>query len=394
MEHPLAGIRVLDFGRFIAGPFCAAMLADMGADVVRIEPPSGADDRHMMPLDGFEDVGGSLYLHCNRGKRSLTLDLRSPEARPVMEALVRRSDVVVANMPPAALRALGLDYAALAAIKPDIVVATSTAFGLEGPLAGRPGFDGIGQAMSGAMYLSGDETGPRRTAVNVVDYGTAMAAAYGVMTALFRRERTGQGGQVSTSLLDTALNYAASPLLEHASGTRSRTPVGNRSLVAGPSDVFACTDGHVLVQVVGQSAFGRLAGLIGRKDLIDDPAFASDAERGANGAALSAIMAEWTRNQSCDAVVSALAGARVPACRVLDLGGVLDPAQGLCAHLLPNRTLADGHALPFPRPPALLSGAGGSSAPAPRLGADTDSVLAEAGLSTRHITALRDSGVI
>ncbi len=348
----------------------------------------------MMPLEGLQDIGGALYLHCNRGKRSVTLDLRKPEAEEILKALVAQSDVVVANKPPPVLRRMGLDYATLAALKPDIVVATSTAFGLDGPLADQPGFDGIGQAMSGAMHISGDVTAPRRTAVNVVDYGTAMAAAFGVAAALLRRATTGQGGEVSTSLLDTALNYAMSPILDHATGSRRRDRIGNRSLAAAPSDVFACTDGHVLIQVVGQAAFSRFAALIGREDLLSDAAFANDTLRGEHGAALSSITEDWTKGQSCADVVAALSRARIPAAEVLDLPGVLDPGRGLVGHLLPERALGNGVAVPFARPPALLSGMTSDTPPAPRLGADTDDVLRTAGFSTERIAAFRDGGAI
>ena len=187
----LTGIKVLDFGRFIAGPYCAALLADHGADVIRIERIEGGEDRYVPPV---ADTGeGGLYLQVNRNKRCLTLDLASDAGRDIVRRLVKSADVVVANLPPITLKQLGLDYATLSKLNPRIVLATVTAFGPGGPYSQRPGFDAVGQAMSGAMYMSGLPDAPMRAAATYVDFSTAQACAMGVLAALWAREKSGVG---------------------------------------------------------------------------------------------------------------------------------------------------------------------------------------------------------
>lgn len=192
---PLTGIRVLDFGRYIAGPYCAALLADYGADVIRIEAPGGNEDRFSVPVAA--DGSGGMFLQMNRNKRGLTLKPGSDEGREIVRRLVRTADVVVANMPDDALEKLGLDYPTLAAQRPEIILVTASAFGSEGPLAQHVGFDAVGQAMSGAVVIGGHDGQPSRAQVNYVDFTTALHCAFGVMLALRERERTGRGQRVS-----------------------------------------------------------------------------------------------------------------------------------------------------------------------------------------------------
>ena len=190
MPDPLRGIRVLDFGRFIAGPFCAALLADLGADVIRVEKVRGGEDRHLVPVTEAGD--GAFYLQVNRGKRGMTLNPRAPEGRHVLRRLVATADVVVANLPDAALKTLGLDYDALTAVRPDVILTSVSAFGAGGPSSHRPGFDGTGQAMSGVMYLSGRPGEPTKAYCPYVDFTTALAAAVGTLAALLARRDTGR----------------------------------------------------------------------------------------------------------------------------------------------------------------------------------------------------------
>ena len=190
-EGVLSGIRVLDFGRFIAGPFCGALLADHGADVIRVDKVGGSEDRCLLPL--AESGEGGLYMQVNRGKRSLALDTASREGRDIVRRLLARSDVVIANMPDATLQSMGLDSASVAAANPRAILVATNAFGKTGPYAHRLGFDGLGQSLSGAAFMTGDPGAPRRAAVNWVDFGTAISAAFGALLALMARERTGRG---------------------------------------------------------------------------------------------------------------------------------------------------------------------------------------------------------
>ena len=208
----LHGIRVLDFGRYIAGPYCAALLADLGADVVRIERREGGEDRWVAPVAA--DGAGSLYLAMNRNKRGMTLDPAHPQGREIVQKLVATADVVVANLPPEVLRSLSLDLESLRRVKPDIILTTVTAFGAGGPWSDRHGFDGIGQLMSGAAYLTGTPEQPMRAAVAWVDFGTASVSAFGTLAALIARRETGRGQKVEAALLRTAVAFTNSALLE------------------------------------------------------------------------------------------------------------------------------------------------------------------------------------
>ena len=230
---------MIDFGRFIAGPYCGMLLADMGADVIRIDRLQGSEDRYTCPVTG--DGTGAGFLSLNRNKRSLTLDLAAPAAREVIRRLVRGADVVIANLPIAVLRKAGLDYEALRAIKPDIILGRISTFGPDGPYAQRLGFDSVAQAMSGAMSLTGFPGAPIRSSVSFEDYGTALHTAFGIMAALYHREQTGQGQVVDGSLLATSITFMQALLAERSvlesserkeamrvSIRRQRTPIAPR----------------------------------------------------------------------------------------------------------------------------------------------------------------------
>ena len=311
MNDVLAGVRVLDFGRYIAGPYCAALLADLGADVIRIERRDGGEDRWILPV--ADDGAGALYLVMNRNKRGMTLDPAHPSGRAIVRQLVATADVVIANLPPEVLANLGLDLASLQAVKPDIILTTATAFGLGGPLGHRHGFDGIGQAMCGSVYLTGEPDHPMRATVNWVDAGTASLAAFGTLAALMARGKTGRGQQVETALLQTAIAFNNPPLLEQAVAAPNRVPTGNLGIVSAPSDVYRTTDGWVMVSCVGTPMFRRWARLVGATDWLEDPRFADDAARARHGAVVSARMATWMAARSTAEALAALDTASMPA---------------------------------------------------------------------------------
>ena len=209
MAGVLEGVRVLDFGRYIAGPYCAALLAEHGAEVIRIEKREGSEDRFQAPVATTGE--GALFLQMNRNKLGMTLDPMRPEGQEVVRRLVERADVVIANLPPQTLVAMKLDYASLTAIKPDIILTTVSAYGRGGPYSDRVGFDGIGQVMSGSAYLSGTPDQPIRASVAWVDCGTASLAALGTLAALMNRGKTGRGQKVEAALLRTAGRGFAMP---------------------------------------------------------------------------------------------------------------------------------------------------------------------------------------
>lgn len=389
----LEGFRVLDFGRFIAGPYCAALLGDYGADVIRIERVQGGEDRYLPPV---ADSGeGGMYLQMNRNKRCLTLDLASPQGRTIVQQLVRTADVVVANLPPATLRQLGLDYPTLEALNPRVVLVASTAYGTVGPNSAQAGFDSVGQAMSGAMYMSGLPGAPARTSVNYVDFHTAQACAMGALAALWARERTGRGQLVEGSLLRSALIQSNAVLIEQAVRAPNRIPQGNRGYMAGPVDVYTTRTGAVVVQAVGQAMFERWCDLVERPELRQDPRFADDVVRGAHSTDISAVMAAWCAGRTRDAVLAALAGARIPAGPVYSPQEALEDAHIRASGILqPCALPGSGQPFPLARHPVDLSDMPPPPArPAPGLGEHTDEILGALGYSPDAVAELRASGI-
>jgi crotonobetainyl-CoA:carnitine CoA-transferase CaiB-like acyl-CoA transferase len=390
----LKGIRVLDFGRFIAGPYCAALLGDLGADVIRIERVEGGEDRSVPPVADTGD--GGLYLQMNRNKRCLTLDLASDAGRQIVRRLVATADVVVANLPPATLKQLGLDYATLAALNPRIVLAAVTAYGPGGPYSQRPGFDSIGQAMSGAMYLSGLPDAPARAVVPYVDVSTAQALAMGTLAALWSRERSGHGQQVEASLLRTALVMGNAVIIEQALRAPDRVPQGNRGFTAAPSDLFRAADGWLVVATIGQPMFERWCKLIGRPEMIDDPRFADDEQRGNHSLHISQAMTAWCAGRQRDQVLQALAEAKIPAAPVLSPQQALDDPHIRAADLLQQRPVTGSaqHAPIAPHPVDLSADPAVFARSAPALGQHTGEILAELGYDAAAIAALRAQRVV
>jgi len=391
---PLSGIRVIDFGRFIAGPYCGMLLADMGADVIRIDRRQGSEDRYTGPVT--EQGEGGAYLSLNRNKRSLTLDTSKPGAPEVIRRLVRSADVVLANLPIAVLQKMGLDYESASAIKPDIILARMSTFGPDGPYANRLGFDSIAQAMSGAMSLTGFPGAPIRSVVSFEDYGTALHTAFGIMVALYHRARTGEGQIVDGSLLATSVTFMQALLAERSVTGIVREPQGNAAFFTAPADTYRTRDGWVIVQVIGAGMFARWARLVGREDLIDDPRFADDLLRAGNREIITTAMNEWLATRTTAEALAALQGARVPAGPVLNLGEVLEDPQVKARGLL---QYVDYPGAPKPVPLAntavqLSATPGSIRHRAPTLGEHTDEVLHELGYSEEQISALRTSAVV
>src|SRR5256885_7065400 len=260
MTNVLDGVRVLDFGRYIAGPYCAALLADLGADVIRVERIGGGEDRWVAPIN--DDRIGALYVPMNRNKRGMTLDPSSPEGREIVKKLVATADVVVANLPPEVLRSLSLDLESLRRVKRDIILTTVTAFGAGGPWSHTHGFDGIGQVMCGSAYLTGTPEQPLRAAVAWVDCGTASLAAFGTLAALMARGKTGRGQKVEGALLRTAVAFNNPTLVEQQVAQPNRVATVNRGQTSAPSDLYRTRDGWILTAAIGERMFAGWAKLM------------------------------------------------------------------------------------------------------------------------------------
>jgi crotonobetainyl-CoA:carnitine CoA-transferase CaiB-like acyl-CoA transferase len=395
MEQALAGLKVIDFGRYIAAPWCAAILADLGAEVIRVERLEGGEDRWVTPLSETGD--GAMFLQCNRNKYSMTLNPQSPEGTEVKRRLVAEADVVIVNLPEAALKSLGLDYETLRAIKPDLIFVLGTAYGSGGPYSERLGYDGIGQVMSGAIYRSGTTEQPMRCAVPYADYGTAMCLATGTLAALYHRKNTGEGQKVEGGLLSTALMMSNAMVMEQAVLKPNRPPIGNRGYAGAPSDLYRAVDGWVLVQIVGQAQFKRWCRMIDEDHWLSDPLYADDNLRGLNNAALNDRMAEWCKDKTKAEIVDALDQVRIPASSMYTPQEVLEDDH--IRQMEYYHEVADYPGLPNPAPlmesPFRLS----KTPPTirfrpPTIGEHTNMILERIGYTAPEIAELREKQVV
>ncbi len=399
MNTILNHIRVLDIGRYVAGPYAATLLGYLGAEVIRVEKPSGGEDRYIAPLfhkaDGSPGEGG-LFMQTGCGKKSVTLNLSTEDGRVILQKLAASVDVVVANLPPQTLQKFGLDWETFSAANPKGILVTQSGFGDHGPDAHKGGFDGVAQAMSGAMYLSGTPDAPVKAGAPYVDFSTAVFSAMGTLAALMQREQTQKGQHVQTTLLGTALASMNSHLAEQAVTQLNRVGTGNRVQTSAPSDVFQTRDGHILVHTVGDGLFKRWAHLVGRDDLADNPAYQGDQARGDKRDELCGIMAQWTAQRSNDDALKALQSAGVPCGPVLNLQQALDNPQ---SHAMEFFTPVNFPGLPRPVPVAGLPiQFSDISAPItdrpPKLGEHTEQVLGDLGYSPQDIKDLRKDAII
>ena len=321
----LNDVRVLDFGRYIAGPFCAALLGDLGADVIRIEKVDGSEDRFTAPVSRNGD--GASFMQLNRNKRGLTLNPRKPEGRQILDRLIPTADVVIANLPPDTLASMALDYETLRTHRSDIILTTSTAFGSSGPYATRVGFDGVAQAMSGNMHMTGNADEPTKNYFPYVDFTTASLNAMATLAAIIHRTKTGEGQHVQGCLLASALSIANGTMIEQALLGVNRSGTGNRGQTSAPSDTFQTKDGWILVQVVGNPLYERWARLMGEDLWRTNPKYATDESRGLHAVDISTRMQEWTSSRTTTEAVKALEDARIPCGEVLSPQGALDNEQ-------------------------------------------------------------------
>lgn len=394
MAGVLEGIRVLDFGRYVAGPYCATLLGDLGAEVIRIERPEGGEDRDLSPLGS--DEGGALFLVIGRNKSGMTLNLGSEEAKPILERLVKSADVVIANLPYPILKKTGLDYDSLKSIKENIILTTPTAYGEGGPYSNKVGFDGVAQAMSGTMYLSGEPGKPTKTSAPYVDYGTAFLGAFATLAAIYELKNSGKGQHVETSLLNTALTVGNLAIAEQAEININREPIGNRTQYAAPADTFQSKDGWVMVQVIGPYMFKRWCVLVNKPEFLQDERFKDDDSRGQNGAYLSEVMQAWCSQFSSKELVTKLEASHLPCAEVLT------PQQALeDEHIIATEQFID---VEFPgltkpakvaTPPFKLSETPTKTMERPPcLGEHTDKIIAELGYSDEELNQFKENKTI
>jgi crotonobetainyl-CoA:carnitine CoA-transferase CaiB-like acyl-CoA transferase len=394
MSLPLKGIRVVDFGRFIAGPYCAMLLADMGADVIRVERREGGEDRYLGPITPTGE--GGLFLNVNRNKRGITLDPAHKLSREILVRLVRSADIVVVNLPVDVMQRLGLDYESLRAIREDTILVMASAFGPKGPYSKRVGFDGVAQAMSGAMSLTGFPGAPIRSAVSYIDFGTALHAAFGAITALYHRQSTGRGSLVDVSLLATGVMFMSALLAERAVTGAQREQRGNAAFYAAPSDTYRTLDGWILVPTIGNQMFRRWARLVSREDLIADPRCRDDISRADNYSVISDAMTEWCSRRTRDQAISELEKARIPCGPVYSLDEVLSDPQAAEMALLERVEYPGAQApIPLSATPLRISDTDKTvRRRAPRLGEHTEEVLRELDFTAEQVAEFRRAEAI
>ena len=315
MSGILEGVKVLDFGRYIAGPFCGALLADYGAEVIRVERVDGSEDRYVTPVS--EDGQGAMFLQLNRNKLGLTLNPTKDKGKEIVKKLVEKADIVIANLPEQTLKSMGLDYDKLKLINEGIILTSNTAFGTTGPYADRVGFDGVAQAMSGAMDMTGDPDQPTKAYAPYVDFCSASLAAFGTLLAYIEKQKTGKGQRVQTSLLQTALTTTNSLLIEQEILNVNRIASMNRAQTSGPSDTFQTKDGWILVQTVGKPLFERWANLMNEESWLTDERFKDDLSRGDNGHLISERMSLWCAERTSKQAIEELEKSRIPVGEVL-----------------------------------------------------------------------------
>ena len=390
----LHGYRVLDFGRYIAGPFCGTLLGDYGAEVIRVERVKGSEDRYLQPVT---DKGeGSMFLQLNRNKLGFTLNPTKPEGKSIVEKLVKTADIVIANLPDSTLKAMHLDYESLEKVNPKIILTSNTAFGTTGPYSDRVGFDGVAQAMSGAMNMTGDPDIPLKAFSPYVDFCTASLAAYGTLLAILERQKTGKGQRVQTSLLSTALTMTNSHVMEQKLLKKNRIATRNRSQTSAPADTFQTKDGWVLVHTVGQPLFERWAELIGEPEWISDPRFKDDISRGDHGEIISNRMAKWCKDKTNKEVLNKLDKARIPGGEVLRAKEVLEEQHIIARNLFLELEYANlKEPAPIMSPAVELSeNPGHINHSAPLLGEHTETIMIELGYTKEEIKNLKNNKII
>jgi CoA:oxalate CoA-transferase len=391
---PLDGIRIVDFSRVMAGPFCTALLADLGAEVIKVESATGDDYRHIGP---FRNGESALFLSFNRGKKSIVIDLKADDGREVAHGLIANSDVVVENFRPGVARKLGIDYDAARRINERIVYLSISGFGQEGPLADRPSYDIIAQAMAGMMSMTGDPDGPpMRVGDALGDLSAGLYGAWGVTAALFGRERTGEGRYLDIAMFDAIFSFLPTPfamfMLAGASPVRS----GNRHLLSAPFGSFRAADGDVIIAVANNALFERLLDAIERADLRDDPRFASDEERNRNELQLRDIIESWASSRSVEAVVDRLGAFGVPASPIWTVEQAATSAHAACRELLAQMVHPIAGDISVVEQPVHFSEvARGELGPAPLLGEHTRTTLRDIlDLDDDRIAALEAAGTI
>ncbi|MEX6507124.1 CaiB/BaiF CoA transferase family protein [Jiella sp. M17.18] len=394
MDQPLAGIRVIDLTRILSGPFCAMMLGDLGADVIKVETPGEGD--HIRSQGAIVDGMSWYFASFNRNKRSMTLNLKTDEGKAILRRLLKDADVLVENFRPGVLAAMGFDRAALDAINPRLVVGSVNGYGSTGPYKDRPAFDFITQAMSGFVSVNGTaESGPMRAAPPLTDLIAGLYCAFAIVAALRVRDRDGRGQAVEASMMNGMISMMAYLSAAQLSTGQTPPPTGNDHPIASPYGLFHGSDGAVAVAPSTTPTLKRFLETIGLLHLLDDERFDTIEKRIANRPALNALVDEAMRHETQATWIEKLNAAGVPCGRVQTLGEVFEDPQVLeqemvlsVEHPGHGTVRMTGFPMKFSETPSQVRH------PAPDLGQHTEAVLTEAGYSAEEIAAFRAAGVV
>jgi len=390
-----AGLRVVEMGQLIAGPFVGKTLGDFGAEVIKIEAPGAGD-----PLRNWRLIqdGTSVWWQVqSRNKQSIALDLRQRAGQDIARRLIAQADVLIENFRPGTLEGWGMDYDTLSRDNPGLVMLRISGYGQTGPYRDLPGFGAIGEAMGGLRHLTGEPGRvPVRCGISIGDTLAALHGTIGVLTALYHRKVNGGQGQViDVALHEAVFNVMESLVPEYSAFGAVREPAGSALPGIAPSNAYRCNDGVVLIAGNGDSIFRRLMGTIGREDLGNDPGLADNAGRVRRVQELDQAIETWTATRSVTEVLASLAQAKVPAGRVYTAQDIVEDPHYRARDMILKQTTRDGHEIEVPGiVPKLMGTPGGVRCAAPRLGEDTDAVLAGLGLGHQAIEQLRQDKVV
>jgi len=392
---PLAGLKVIELGQLIAGPFAAKTLSDFGAEVIKIEPPGTGD-----PLRQWRLIkeGTSVWWQVqSRNKRSLALDLKAPEAQDIVRQLASEADVLIENFRPGAMEGWGLGPDALMQTNPRLIMLRISGYGQTGPYRDRPGFGVVAEAMGGLRHLTGEPGRvPVRVGASIGDTLASLHGVIGILMALHHRQRSGQGQVIDVGLYEAVFNCMESLLPEYSAFGAVRGPAGSALPGIAPTNAYRCADGgYALVAGNGDSIFKRLMQCVGRPDLAQDPDLASNTGRVKRVDELDAAIGAWTARRSVDEALAALEQAQVPSGKIYTVADIAADPHYAARGMLQSVRLDDGSDLSLPGfVPKLSLTPGGHRRNAPRLGQDSDAVLAEIGLTPQQIAALRERGIV
>ena len=395
VSGPLVGLKVLELGQLIAGPFAAKTLADFGAEVIKIETPGSGDPLRKWRL--LKDGTSVWWQVQSRNKRSLALDLKSPQAQAIVRQLALDADVLIENFRPGAMEGWGLGPDELLQLNPRLIMLRISGYGQTGPYRDKPGFGVVAEAMGGLRHLTAEPGRvPVRVGVSIGDTLAALHGVIGILLALQERQRSGQGQVIDVALYEAVFNCMESLLPEYSAFGAVRGPAGSALPGIAPSNAYRCSDGgYALIAGNGDSIFKRLMAVMGRDDLGSDPALADNAGRVARVAEIDAAIGQWTASLTVDEVLAALDKVSVPAGRIYTVADIAADPHYQARGMLAEVQMDDGSVLAVPGIiPKLSRTPGSHHRNAPAIGQDTDAILQEMGLTPAQIQALKDQGIV